>query len=104
MCNKMYELNRHYNNNVFSHFSVSPITIIYEGVLPGCSAITITAIDSKGRQFIGSKENYYLSEGEAYMAARNELTEEINDIKEQLKELQKQLINYNKMLAIGVGV
>lgn len=57
----MYEINWHYKDNEqtqFSHCTVTPITIVREGVLPGCSAVSITAKGSDGRTFQGSPRRH----------------------------------------------
>lgn len=42
----MYEINWYYKDNEqtkFSHCTVTPIEVLREGILPGCSAVSITA-------------------------------------------------------------
>jgi hypothetical protein len=62
----MYDVNWHYTNDVFSHCSVTPIKVIRESVLPGCTGVSITAKDSNGRKFQGSPDNYYATEEAAW--------------------------------------
>ena len=87
----IYEVNWHYVNDVFSHCTVTPITVIREGVLPGCTGISITAKDSKGHKFLGSPENYYVSEEAAWEAAMVELAKSVEAHEKRLAELQEQL-------------
>lgn len=71
----MYEVNWHHANGKFSHCSVTPITVFREGVLAGCTGVTISAKDSSGRKFIGTPDNYYASEAEAWEAITAELAQ-----------------------------
>lgn len=87
----MYEVNWHYTNDVFSHCSVTPIKVIRESVLPGCTGVSITAKDSNGRKFQGSPDNYYATEEAAWAAAKAELAESIEADEKQLAKLQEQL-------------
>ena len=87
----MYEVNWHYTNDVFSHCSVTPIKVIRESVLPGCTGVSITAEDSNGRKFQGSPDNYYATEEAAWAAVRVELAESVEAHERQLAELQEQL-------------
>lgn len=43
----LYEVNWHYNNDLLVCISVTPIKVLREGILPGCSAVSITAVDKK---------------------------------------------------------
>ena len=87
----MYEVNWHSVNDVFSHCTVTPITVLREGVLPGCSGVSITAKDSAGRKFHGSPDNYYATEEAAWAAVKAELVESVETHEKQLAELQVQL-------------
>ena len=87
----MYEVNWHYTNDVLSHCSVTPIKVIRESVLPGCTGVSITAEDSNGRKFQGSPDNYYATEEAAWAAVRVELAESVEAHERQLAELQEQL-------------
>ena len=70
----MYEVLSHYiysgksKQGVFSHCTVSPITVHREGVLPGHNRVSISGIDCQGREFFGYRENFYHSEDEARSA------------------------------------
>ena len=87
----MYEVNWHAVNDVFSHCTVTPITVIREGVLPGCTGVSITAKDSQGNKFQGSPDNYYATEEAAWSAVRVEITKSIEAHEKQLSEMQAQL-------------
>lgn len=87
----MYEVNWHAVNDVFSHCTVTPIKVTREGVLPGCTRVSITAKDSKGNKFQGSPEDYYATEEEAWAAVKRELTESVERCEKQLVEMQTQL-------------
>jgi hypothetical protein len=77
----MYETNWHYVDDEFSHCTVTPIKVLHEGILPGCTAVSITAENASGRVFIGSPDDYYKTEEEAWRAIRKGLlkTIESND-------------------------
>lgn len=68
----MFEVNWHYEDagedglGSFSHCTVTPIQVIREGVLPGCTRPSITAVDIDGRQFQGSPGNYHNTESAAW--------------------------------------
>lgn len=87
----MYEVNWHSVGDVFSHCTVTPITVLREGVLPGCTGVSITAKDSQGNKFQGSPDNYYATEEAAWAAVRVELAESVEAHEKQLAELQEQL-------------
>ena len=85
----MYEINWHSVDNVFSHCSVTPITVIREGIFPGCSSVSITAIDSEGNKFQGSPEYYYLTEEEAWEAIKIELESNIKTLTREIETLHE---------------
>ena len=87
----LYEINWHSVGDRFSHCSVTPITVIREGVLPGCSGVSITAIGSDGRKFLGAPSNYYATEAEAWTAARKELEDSIEAKQADLFALASEL-------------
>jgi hypothetical protein len=84
-----YEINWHNDGDLCVHHTVTPITVIREGVLPGCSGVSITAIDADGRKFNGTPCNYFKTEAEAWAAVRKELEEAIaaaeRDIAKQIE-------------------
>ena len=95
----MYEADWHAENNVFSHCTVTPITVIREGVLPGCTGVSITAKDSRGHTFLGTPDNYHVTEAAAWAAVKVELEESIEAHEKQLAETQKQLNAQRNYLA-----
>lgn len=95
----MYEVNWHYVNDVFSNCTVTPITVLREGVLPGCTGVSITAKDNKGNKFQGSPNDYYATEEAAWAAVKAELAESVEAHEKQLAELQEQLDAQRKYLA-----
>lgn len=95
----MYEVNWHSVRNVFSHCTITPITVLREGVLPGCTGVSITAKDSRGNKFQGSPDNYYATEEAAWAAVRVELAESVEAHEKQLAELQAQLSAQREYLA-----
>ena len=94
----MYEINWHLVDETFTHCTVTPITIIREGILPGCSLPSITAIDSEGNKFQGSPEDYYSTEKEAWEEVKAMLSESIRRGTEKIKELQEDLDTQEKYL------
>lgn len=73
MVDKRYEVNWHECNGKFSHCTVTSITVVREGVLPGCTRVSISAIDCNGRKFQGSPIDYYATEAEAWEHVKNGL-------------------------------
>lgn len=94
----MFEVNWHYTNEVFSHCTVTPIRVIRQGVLPGCTGETITAIDGEGRKFQGSADNYFSSEKEAWESVANDLIDSLHLNVEQMREAANQTEAYIKHL------
>jgi hypothetical protein len=95
----MYEINWHSVGEIFSHCTVTPITVIREGVLPGCMGVSITAIASDGHKFIGSPQNYYHTEEAAWAAAKEELAKSIEAHEKELTETHAQLTAQREFLA-----
>ena len=93
-----YEINWHSSGDVFSRCTVTPITVIREGVLPGCSGVSITAISSDGHKFQGSPENYFNTEAEAWRSVKKDLVEGIRGREAQIKAQQKHLSAMIKFL------
>lgn len=81
-----YEVNWHSVGDVFSHCTVTKIKVIREGVLPGCTGITITAIDSNGHKFQGSPKNYFNTEAEAWAEVKATLEESIKENEKEIRE------------------
>lgn len=88
----MYEVvwisNEH---DVTTHIRVEPITVIREGILPGCSAVTISAIDSRGDKFNGDPQDYFKTEAEAWETARADLNSTIELFEQRIAEDQEAL-------------
>ncbi len=87
----MYELHWHEVNGEFSRFSVTPITVIREGVLPGCTGVSITAVDHRGDTFQGSSLNYFETEGQAWEHGKEGLAMAVRDFEKDVARLQKQI-------------
>lgn len=83
----MYEVvwisNEH---DVTTHIRVEPIIVIREGVLPGCSTVTISAIDMRGDEFSGVLQDYFKSEAEAWETARADLNSTIGVYEQRVAE------------------
>jgi len=77
MNKKMYEVNWHSVGDKFSHCTVTRITVTREGVLPGCTGVTITATDHNGQKFQGSPDNYHATEDEAWVEVRAAVRETV---------------------------
>jgi hypothetical protein len=86
----LYEINWHYKNDVFSHATVTPITIMREGILPGCSAPSITAIGADGRTFQGVARNYFETEAEAWAEVERDLRGSITANENEIASLQRE--------------
>jgi hypothetical protein len=84
----MYEVNWYGNNDIFTKCTVTPIYVEREGVLPGCTGVSITATDAEGRKFQGSPRNYFNTEEEAWASVRDELRKSLDSLEIQKKELE----------------
>lgn len=69
-----------------THIRVEPITVIREGILPGCSAVSISAIDSRGYEFNGDPQDYYETEAEAWKEAKADLNVTIEAYEQRVAE------------------
>jgi len=88
----LYAVNFHHlEDESFSHYSVDPIYVEREGVLPGCKAVTITARDSEGNRFDTSPDRYYKTEQEAWDWARQDAEKAVQSIESRIQQLQKDL-------------
>ena len=89
----LYEINYHYSNTSPEsfHCTVTPIIVLREGILPGCTKSSITARDATGRKFYGNRENYYATEKEAWGRVHLELTQSISNLQAQKEEIEKSL-------------
>lgn len=86
----LYEINWHYTDKEqtkFSHCTVAPIEVLREGILPGCSAVSITAKDSEGRTFQGSPRDYFESEAAAWAQVKQDLIVTIQNNDEEVEQL-----------------
>lgn len=87
----MYEINWYYTDNEqtkFSHCTVTPIEVLREGILPGCSAVSITAKGSDGHTFQGSPRDFFETEAQAWAQARQHLIDTIESNDEAVAELK----------------
>ena len=92
-----YEVNWHQKGGE-EFFSVTQIKVIWEGVLPGCSLPTITAIGSDGRRFQGNPNDYFKTKEEAQEYIRESLRLSILNIEIAMRLSQKKLESYKKLL------
>lgn len=91
MTKTMYEINWHYKDsdqNQFSHCTVTPIEVLREGILPGCSGVSITAKGSDGRTFQGSPRDYFESEAAAWAQVKQDLLDTIQNNDKEVKQLK----------------
>lgn len=102
MIETRYEVNWHYVNEIFTHCSVSPITVIWEGIRTGCKGVSIVAIGSDGRKFYGSPRNYYQTEADAWAAIKAQLTESVAAHEKQIRGLQEQLEAQRRYLKTSI--
>jgi hypothetical protein len=93
MSEVMYEINWHNTytrdrDGVFTHCTVTPITILRRGIQPGATRETITGRDGNGRRFTGNPKDYYKTSEEAWSAVKEDilrLQADIAAMKEFLK-------------------
>ena len=86
----LYEINWYYTDKKqrkFSHCTVTPIEVLREGILPGCSGVSITAKGSDGRTFQGSPRDYFESEAAAWAQVKQDLIVTIENIDEEVEQL-----------------
>ena len=87
----LYEINWHYidkEQTKFSHCAVTPIEVLREGILPGCSGVSITAKGSDGRTFQGSPRDYFESEAAAWAQVKQDLIDTIQNNDEAVEQLK----------------
>jgi hypothetical protein len=101
----MYEVNWHWKNvgthEVFEKCTVSKITVTREGIRPGCSGVSIDAIDSSGQRFSGDPENYFETEELAWESIKKDIDDSIANINLNICELEQEkssFINFRKTL------
>jgi len=97
----MYEVNWHCtaNEKDFLCATVTPIIVIREDVLPGCSLISITAIDHKGGQFNGYPRDYFNTEQEAWDYVKQCLRDKIEQLEKEIAEKQNEIDVIKKFLS-----
>ena len=91
----LYEINWHYKDDEqtkFSHCTVTPIEVLREGILPGCSAVSITAKGSDGRTFQGSPRGYFESEAAAWDRVRKGLAATADDNEAYIADLKAEVL------------
>lgn len=96
----MFEMTFVRRNEILTGIEVNPITVIREGILPGCSAPTITAKDKDGNQFYGNPDDYFDTEQQAWNAAIELLNARVNSCENELIKLQNQFENDKKLLTM----
>lgn len=98
----MYEVNWHYTNDTLTKITVTPITVLREGVLPGCKGMSITARDHTGRTFQGSPENYFDTEAKAWESARRDLQGTIDALEAEVTKATIEIdANFKVLCAIS---
>lgn len=95
----LYEVNWHYNNDTLASISVSPIKVLRESILPGCSAVSITAVGSDGRKFQGCPQDYFETEEAAWAQTKIELQEAITSEEQAIAEAQKRIKSLRGVLS-----
>ena len=97
----LYEVHWHHSDDTLVRISVTPIKVLREGILPGCSAVSITAVDSNGHQFQGCPQDYFETEEAAWKQAKIELQETIASEEHDIREAQRRIEGLrNVLLAI----
>ena len=97
----LYKINWHYKDDeqtVFSHCTVTPITVLREGILPGCSAPSITAKAADGRTFLGSARDYFESEAAAWAEVKQDLLSTVQENDKRIEELSEENHNLFRFL------
>jgi hypothetical protein len=86
----MYEINWHDTNGEFTHCTVTPITVTREGILPGCTLPSISAVDHRGQRFTGVLSSYYDTEQAAWADVVDKLSAEMAANYEAITKLSEQ--------------
>lgn len=94
----LYEVNWHYKADRFSHCTVTPITVLREGVLPGCTGVSITAMNQKGWRFLGTPGDYFSSEEAAWESVKADLLQTIKYNDECIEDLKSKNFHLHKYL------
>ena len=101
---KLYEVNWHYDDNdTLVRISVTPIRVLREGILPGCSAVSITAVGSDGRQFQGCPRDYFETEDAAWAQTKIELQEALASEEQIVAEAQRRIEGLRSVLNVVQG-
>jgi Mor family transcriptional regulator len=72
----------------FVDVDIQPITVVREGILPGCTGVSITAIGPNGKKFLGNPANYYVTKAEAWAEIKKQLIKAVDERREEIKNLQ----------------
>ena len=75
----------------FSHCTVTPITVLREGILPGCSAPSITATSSDGHTFQGIVSDYFETEAAAWAQVKQALLDTIESNEKAIQDLKAEI-------------
>lgn len=94
----MYEVNWHCENDKFSHCTVTPIAVLREGILPGCSAVSITARDASGRKFHGSPGDYFKTKESAWEHVKEHLLQTVLSNDKTIETLKDESFRMHKYL------
>lgn len=86
----LYEINWHYKNDVFTHATVTPITIMREDFLDDGSMYILAAKDSQGRTFSGAACDYFETEAEAWTEVERDLRGSITANEDEIASLQRE--------------
>lgn len=92
----VFEVNTHY---MFSHCTVTPVEVIREGVLPGCSAETFTGKGHNGELFTGSLQDFYASEQDAWLKVRQNTIDGIIAAEKRAQKEERTVANLKAYLA-----
>lgn len=86
----LYEINWHYKNDLFTHATVTPITIIREGILDDGSLCILEAKDGQERRFSGLASDYFETEAEAWAEVERDLRGSITANEDEIASLQRE--------------
>ena len=90
----LWEINWHFKDSEqtrFSHCTVTPITVLREGILPGCSAPSITATSSDGCTFQGVARDYFETEAAAWEQVKKDLLKTIESNEKEVDVLKAEM-------------
>ena len=97
----LWEINWHFKDSKqmeFSHCTVTPITVLREGILPGCSAPSITATSSDGHTFQGVARDYFETEVAAWAQVKQALLDTIESNEKAIEDLKAEIDTVFKFL------